>query len=385
MSPENTNSTTKVCPTCGTRLSENATRCLVCGRNFSVPTTTKTAQSNPVESPKLPELKISLPAALGLIVLILALGAAIIFLILQGTGHVASPTGTPTITFTPTNTLPPQATTVPTIGATFTPLPPIEYTIASGDQCSGLAASYHVSITSITTLNNLTADCVLYVGEKIKIPQPTPTATAQPTATLSPAEATTSACGTVQYQVKDNDTLSTISANYNISVDSIKTFNNLPSDNVWVGEYLSLPLCERLPTEGPTPTPTAPPPYPAANLLLPNDGVVYSNITDTISLQWSSVGTLRENEAYMVTIEDVSSEGTKRNVQYVTDTKVNVPVSLRPLDNTSHIFRWWVIAVRQTGSNTDGTPIYVTNGATSLMRVFGWAGTNGGTSATAVP
>lgn len=379
MSPENSNtSPTKVCPTCGTRLSENATRCLVCGRNFSV--TSKPSQANPVASPRLPELKLSLPLALGLIVLILGLGAAIVFLILQGTGHVASPTSTPTITLTPTNTVTPKPTAEPTLSATETPLAPIEYTVKIDDLCSSLAAIYHVSINSITQLNNLSTDCVLLENQKILIPQPTPTVTAMPTGTLSPSEATEAACGSLQYQVKTGDTLSSISLNYNISVESLINYNSLPNDTVWVGMYLSLPLCQRLPTEGPTPTPTTPPPYAAASLLLPADGVVFSSITDTITLQWSSVGTLRDNEAYQVTIEDVTSGGSSRNVQYVTDTKLTVPASLRPLDNTSHIFRWWIIAARQAGSNADGTPIYETNGTTSDMRVFGWAGTNNGTA-----
>ncbi len=118
------------------------------------------------------------------------------------------------------------------------------------------------------------------------------------------------------------------------------------------------------------------------NLLLPEDGIVYSNTTDTITLQWSSVGTLRENEVYQVTIEDVTSNGTNRVVQYVTDTKLTVPATLRPVDNVSHIFRWWVVAARQAGSNADGTPIYETNGATSTARVFGWSGTTTGSTQT---
>jgi len=252
-------------------------------------------QSNPVESPRLPELKLSLPAALGLIVMILALGAAIVFLILQGTGRVATPTGTPTITVTPTNTSIPKPTEEPTLAPTYTPLAPIDYTVVSGDLCSSLAVIYGVSINSIIDLNNLDTNCTLYPGTAIKIPRPTPTVTPQATATLSAAEATSSACQTIQYTVVDNDTLSSISLNYNISVDSIKNYNNLSSDNVWKGEVLNLPLCERLPTEGPTPTPTTPPPYAAPNLLLPNDGIVYSSVTDTITLQWSSVGTLRSN------------------------------------------------------------------------------------------
>lgn len=379
MSPEKSSPTMKVCPTCGTRLSENATRCLVCGRNFSV--SAKPSQSNPVESPKLPELKLSLPAAIGLIVLILALGAAIVFLILQGTGRVTSPTPEPTMTFTPTGTATSLPSSEPTLEPTFTPLPPIDYVVQAEDQCISIAANYGVSLQSIKELNGLTDECYIYEGLTLKIPQPTPTASPQPTATLSAAEATTSACQTLPYTVTENDTFSSISANYSISVDSIKNYNNLTSDVVWTGMKLILPLCQRLPTEGPTPTPTTPPPYTAPSLLLPEDGIVYSNTTDTITLQWSSVGTLRENEAYQVTIEDVTSNGTNRVVQYVTDTKLTVPVSLRPVDNISHIFRWWVVAARKSGSNTDGTPIYETNGATSSQRVFGWSGTNTGTQA----
>jgi LysM repeat protein len=379
MSPEKSTPTMKVCPTCGTRLSENATRCLVCGRNFAV--TAKPSQSNPVETPKLPELKLSLPAAIGLIVLILGLGAAIVFLVLQGTGHVTQPTAEPTITTTPTSTSTSQPSQEPTLAPTFTPLPPIDYIVQDLDQCVSIAAYYHVSLQSIIDANHLTQDCYISAGQTIKVPQPTPTASPQPTGTLSAAEATSSSCQTLDYTVTENDTLSGIAANYSIGMDSIKSYNNMASDIVWAGMRLVLPLCQRLPTEGPTPTPTTPPPYQAPSLLLPVDGIVYSNTTDTITLQWSSVGTLRSNEAYQVTIEDVTSGGTNRVVSYVTDTKLIVPASLRPLDGVSHIFRWWVVAARQSGSNADGTPIYETNGATSSARVFGWSGTNTSTQA----
>lgn len=369
----------KVCPTCGTRLSENATRCLVCGRNFTV--TSKPSQESPVESPRLPELKLSLPAALGLIFLVLAVGAGIVYLILQGTGKITAATPDATMTVTPTMTASPQPSSEPTLAPTYTPLPPIDYVVQENDQCVLLAAYHDVSLQSIIDANGLTSDCILAVGQTIKIPQPTPTATAQPTSTQSSSQSTSEACQTLDYTVAENDTLSSIAANYNIAIDSIKSYNNTTSDVVWVGMQLKLPLCMRLPTEGPTPTPTTPPPYAAPSLLLPVDGVVYANTTDVITLQWSSVGTLRENEVYMVTIEDVTSNGVSRVVQYVTDTKLTVPVSLRPTDSTSHIFRWWVVAARQAGFNADQTPIYETNGAISTARVFGWAGTSSATTA----
>lgn len=382
MSPEPTTSTNKVCPTCGTRLSENATRCLVCGRSFVA--SPKTSTASPVQSAKLPELKLSLPAAIGLIILILGLGAAIVFLILQSTGRVTTPTATPTVTLTPTGTNTPPPTQEPTLAPTNTLVPPKEYTIATGDFCSSIALRFGVSIQSIADLNNLPQDCgVLSVGQKILIPIPTPKPTDLPTPTLSAAEATELACGTLSYQIKEGDSLSSISINYNISVNTIKSFNNLTSDNVMVGMLLQLPLCERMPTAGPTPTPTLLPPYGAASLLLPMDGIVYTNLADVITLQWSSVGSLKENERYAVTVVDVTSGEAKKITQYVTDTKFTVPASMRPIDGTSHIFRWWVIAVRQTDTTTDGQPVYDVYGTISAFRVFGWSGT--GASITPTP
>jgi LysM repeat protein len=379
MSPEKTNPTMKVCPTCGTRLSENATRCLVCGRNFSV--TSKPVKENSVESPKLPELKLSLPAALGLILLVLAVGAGLVYMILNLTGHVTSPTPEATITLTPTGTATLMPSSSPTLEPTFTALPPTPYVVKANDQCISIAVYYDVSVQSIIDLNGLDTNCTLTEGQTIMIPQPTPTPTPLPTATLSEEQATSAACQTIDYVVKADDTLSGIAANYNVSVQSLKDYNGLTSDFVWSGQKIKIPLCARLPTEGPTPTPTTPPPYPAPSLLLPEDGIVFANNTDTITLQWSSVGTLRENEYYQVTIEDVTSNGVNRVVLYVTDTKVIVPMTLRPTDNISHIFRWWVVVARQAGSNSDGTPIYETNGATSEARVFGWSGTSSPTSA----
>lgn len=380
MSPETNTSSNKVCPTCGTRLSENASRCLVCGRNFT--TSTKAAAPSPVQSPKLPELKLSLPAALGLVVLVLGLGAALIYVILNSTGNITTPTVTPTITLTPTSTNTPAPTTESTLAPTPTNLPPVSYVVKLEDSCSRIALIYGVSVNSIIQLNNLDADCLtLTEGQTILVPVPTPTSSPMPTATLSAQEATENACGTFPYTVVENDTLMGISLNYNISVDSIKTFNNMANDVVFVGMRLSLPLCERKPTAGPTPTPTLPPPYSQPSLLLPADGTVYTNLNDTITLQWASVGTLRENDRYAITVEDVSSGGEKKMTQYVTETKFIVPASMRPLDNTNHIFRWSVVVVRQNGSTSDGEPIFVNFGTVSLYRVFGWSGTGTGSNA----
>jgi LysM repeat protein len=251
---------------------------------------------------------------------------------------------------------------------------PLSYQVASGDSCSTIAFRFGVSIQSIVLLNDLPAACdTLVIGQELLIPQPTPTPTALPTATLSEAEATRDACGEVEYTVQDNDTLSSISLNYAVSIAVLKEYNGLVNDTVRSGQSIKIPLCQRQATPGPTPTPTPPPPYSAPNLLLTADGAAFILPGDnTVTLQWAAVGTLRENEAYAVNILDVTTGTNERLIEYVTDTKFIIPDRVRPGDNTPHIIRWWIVPVRQTGTDEDGNPIWETAGDPSLWRDFVW-------------
>jgi hypothetical protein len=182
------------------------------------------------------------------------------------------------------------------------------------------------------------------------------------------------ACEKVIYTVQEGDTLGTISANYAVPSEAIKSYNGLSTDTVFLGLSLTIPLCERAATPGPTPTATIPPPYPAANLLLPADGASFTLAHDNITLQWASIGTLRDNEAYIITIEDVTEGQGRRLIDYVNDTKFIVPVSFRPKDSSPHIFRWVISSVRQTGTDEQGQPIWDVAGENSLQRVFSWQG-----------
>ena len=211
-------------------------------------------------------------------------------------------------------------------------------------------------------------------GQVLKIPYPTPTPKPPDTAVPNEATQTAQACEKVPYTVQANDTISSISANYNVPQDAIKFYNGLSTDNVFLGTTIIIPLCERFATPGPTPTATLPPPYPAANLLLPADGAAFTLANDVVTLQWASVGTLREDERYQVTVLDVTSGQGLRLTDYVTDTKFIVPASFRPNDNLAHVIRWWVTTVRQNGVDEQGRPIYDSAGAISDNRVFSWVG-----------
>jgi len=374
MSPETNSSKTKLCPVCGTRLNENAKKCLVCGTELD--TVAETKKSPEIKAKRLPEINLSLPAALGLLLLFIALAAATIFLLLRKEpigeiGDLSTPVAG-TATASPTVTLTPTITTTPTQAPTWTPLPPLEYTIKPGDTCAIIAASFGVSIQSIILENNLSADCQLFENQAILVPQPTPTASPQPTATLSDAEKTDIACETINYTVQSGDTLSSIADTYNVSMATIRDYNTLLTDTVYEGQTLMIPLCLREPTPGPTPTPTQLPPYAGPNLLLPSDGASFISSSDTITLQWAAVGELSANEAYAVEIIDLTSEDKQSLTEYVRDTSLILPDTFMPKDGRPHVFRWSVYIVRQLGSGEENLENWQIAGNRSDERVFSW-------------
>lgn len=377
MPQESTSQKSQICPTCGTRLSENATRCLVCGTELKTKAATKAKKADTVvQASRMPEVTLSLPAALAALVIVLLIGAIGVYFLLSSGATGASlvtptamRTATATATVTPTATEAPTGTPIPT----ETPLPPFDYTVRSGETCGVIAASFKVSVQSIIIANQLSSECFVSVGQVLKIPYPTSTPAPPPTAIPNAATQTAQACEKVTYTVQTNDTLSSIAANYNIPQDAIKFYNGLASDNVLLGTTLVIPLCERFATPGPTPTPTLPPPYPAPNLLLPPDGAALTLANDVAILQWALVGALRENERYQVVVEDVTS-GQLRITEYVTDTKFIVPTSFRPNDNLAHLIRWWVTTVRQNGVDEQGQPVWESAGAVSEKHAFTWVG-----------
>jgi LysM repeat protein len=326
----------------------------------------------------MPELTLSLPAIIGLLVVFLAIGGVVVYAILNGikpSSSTAGGTVTPTVTVTPTITQTPTETLTPTPANTPTPLPPIDYVIAPGDLCGGIAATYHVSAQSIIDANagKINSQCSnLIAGVKIKVPQPTATVAPVSSQTAAVTKDTTNSCQSIDYTVQANDTLSGIAANYAVKPEAITQFNGMLTDQVNEGDTIKIPLCNR--TTGPTETPTAPPPYPKANLLLPANGASYNISNDTVTLQWASVGTLRPNESYAVTVEDLTDASGRKLVEYTTTNSFTVPTTFRPTDSSPHIMAWTILTVRQTGQTKDNQPIWTPAGDVSDQRVFSWSG-----------
>ena len=367
---------TQNCPVCGTRISESATRCLVCGT--ALDGTASVKKENPIDSKRIPEVKVSLGALIGLGVLILALVGVVIFMVINqnraGT-PAALATEEPTQTVTPTMTL--SSTNTPTLQPepTWTPLPDLDYVVKANETCTDIAAQFQVSVQSIILANNLGTDCLLSEGQMLKIPQPTLTPSPVPTATPEAIGVAADICtNTVSIVVSSSDTLQGIALNYNVSMKDIQDFNKLTGTTIRQGDTLIIPLCDRLPTPGPTLTPTPLPPYPAPNLLLPRSGAAFSAADESVTLQWAAVAALRTNEVYRVKVQDLTSVEEKILVAYVTDTKYILPSTFRPTDGNPHIIQWSVTVARQINQDNEN-PIYEEAGATSAFRVFSWIGT----------
>jgi LysM repeat protein len=111
----------------------------------------------------------------------------------------------------------------PTAIPTEASLPPFDYTVVAGDTCAGIATAFDVSINSIVILNNLSTDCIISVGQHLKIPYPAP-ASAQSSA-YSSAELSAFPV----YIVQADDTLEKIAESYNVSPEEIIQANDMPN------------------------------------------------------------------------------------------------------------------------------------------------------------
>lgn len=105
--------------------------------------------------------------------------------------------------------------------------PTTPYTIKSGDSLSLIAKNYNTTLNELKSINNLTSD-MIYVGQVLKVPNGT-------NGTTTPeAKASTT------YTVKSGDSLWRISTNNNLTVTQLKSYNNLTTDAIYVGQILQL-------------------------------------------------------------------------------------------------------------------------------------------------
>ena len=373
---------TRVCPLCEANVGSAATKCLVCGAELPEDSDidknrlsgmSSLESGHTVAQPDRASIRIPLPAAVAAVTL-MVLGGLALMLVSSGNNPFLEPTATITPSATPVPTFTPEPTKKPTTLPTSTALPPLVHNVLEGDTCILIAVTYDVSVQSVLQLNGFTQACPLLVGQEVMVPVSTPTPAPTITATMMPL-ALTQAARPIHI-VSAGESLSSIAAYFGIGFKAMAEVNGkLPPDYaISIGESLTIPLDMPLPTAGPTPTETSLPPYPAPSLLNPPDGQAISYVEQTVSLQWTSIVNLRENEVYLVIVEDVTSNKPKLIKDTTISTRYLVDVDMKPVEAVPHVFKWSVVTARQTGVSDDGRPLYQPAGAVSEERTFTWTG-----------
>lgn len=304
---------------------------------------------------------------------------------------VPSPTPLPpTLTFTPTWTPLPTETSLPTNTPTITPTPAPTNTprptrlhsVASGETFTSLSLRYRVSAESIAIANGLTLDSPVQAGRELIIPWPTATPPLESMAIEINSETVIADVTDCEiYEIQPDDTVFGIAAAKDVPLEAIIAVNRQTMDSIQLvqpGDTLCIPEIkygEALPpTPGPSPTPTPTSPPVGPHLLYPVDEAVIDPPDGIVTLQWTAVKDLAEDEWYMVELKNMDEVDAPFNRGFTRDTALQLPAAWRPTVPESQLMRWRVSIVRVTGWRSDGYPIYTYGGEPSADAYFMWLG-----------
>lgn len=105
------------------------------------------------------------------------------------------------------------------------------YTVRQGDTLSGIANSHGTTTSKLASLNNISNPNLIYVGQALLV-----TSTSTNIATNNSTSSTD-----IKYIVQSGDTLSSIAADNNVSINNLVTLNNIENANlIHIGDVLTI-------------------------------------------------------------------------------------------------------------------------------------------------
>lgn len=221
------------------------------------------------------------------------------------------------------------------------------YTVKNGDYLSKIANNYKMTVNTLKSLNNLQSD-VIFVGQKLKV---TSTASKTPTVkkTKKLKKTTTvpkSIVSSTTYTVENGDSLSKIANNYKMTVNTLKSLNNLQSDVIFIGQKLKVSYKVVKPTKKPA-SPVKKPASPAKKPVTVSTDTTYtvksgdhlSKIASMYNMSVSSLKSLNNLDSNMIFVGQklkVSTTGntineSKENVSSKNPTQVSNPTQAAQL------------------------------------------------------
>lgn len=107
-------------------------------------------------------------------------------------------------------------------GKYVAPLGSNYYTVKSGDSLWSISRKFGVTVNELKKVNNLSSN-LLSIGQNLIIPGKKNNTSSN------------------EYVVKKGDTLYGIANKYNVSVDNLKSYNNLSADSLSIGQIIKIP------------------------------------------------------------------------------------------------------------------------------------------------
>jgi LysM repeat protein len=115
------------------------------------------------------------------------------------------------------------------------------YIVQKGDVLSRLAVEFDTTTQTLIAMNNLSNPDVLYVGQELRVPA------GGKRKTVTKSSPSIKKGG--EYVIQPGDTLSGIALAAGVSVDDLRSLNNIDGDRIFAGETLDIPSGGKVPTK----------------------------------------------------------------------------------------------------------------------------------------
>lgn len=118
---------------------------------------------------------------------------------------------------------------------------PSTYTVKQGDNLSKIAAAHKISLANLMKWNNLETT-LIFPGDKLKVSAASGSNNSHSSNANNSSSGSTSSSNNsaTTYIVKSGDNLSKIAAAHKVTVNNLKTWNNLSSDLIFPGDRLTV-------------------------------------------------------------------------------------------------------------------------------------------------
>ena len=233
---------------------------------------------------------------------------------------------------------------------------------------------------SIANENGIEANAGLQVSQNLLIPWPTATPPLEPVQIdLGGRVIVADPTDCNMYEIKSGDTFLGIAHRERVDLEALTAVNRFTDQTILQpGDLICIPKIivggQLPPTAGPSPKPseTAPPAGPS--LLYPIEEAEIEPADQPFYLQWAAVKDLESDEWYMIELTDLTLVDSHPMRAFTRDNAIRIPLTWRPDEESTHLFRWRVRIVSVTGERDDGSFIYTFGGTNSVDALFYWQG-----------